>query len=251
LASNHCNKGISVVTSPSSRLAALGFAVLLIAGCSSSDDTAAAGSDAEESDAASPDLAEDTSTTTDINITSTTLVLAGSPTGDDGPLCWLSFVEGGRAGGCRTGTLDVVEYSNTDGSYVESWNGVVSHVSVPDGWDVYTFHQYWAEGEEVMHPRQGFVHHRAGSTAAFYETTYPVIRYLSDSVTEYGWEYCTTWNQAVFDANNVEDDENTNDTVQCLHIDPDPANPDAILVVASDHPPVEARLEITYVPQEN
>lgn len=225
-------------------LALLGAVSTFIAGCSGSASGPGTDEVATTSVPASPSTSTDPVLATTSDVVSQALVFDEPPEGDDGPTCWVSFADGGRTGGCRTGELSVVEFSNVEGDYVESWNGVVSHVSVPDGWEAYTFHQMWADGEEDNARRQGFVHHIGGTTAAFYQQTFPVIRYVE----EYDWQFCRTWNQEVFDAEVVEDDAGTNDTVQCLHFEPDPTDPGGVLVVAADHPPTHERFEISYTP---
>ena len=185
-----------------------------------------------------------TTTSATAGVTSRLFELDEQPQSDDGPLCWMTFANGVREGGCRNGTLHVVEYSNNEGTYVEGWHQVTSHIAVPQGWDVYTYHQMWADGEEDMAKRQGYIHHPSGTTSAFYQETHQVVRYGPD----YDWQYCRTWNQDAINANDVHDEDDTNDTVQCLHIEPDTTQPDGTLIVAADHPAGDERLEITYEP---
>ncbi len=171
-------------------------------------------------------------------------VLETPPTSDAGPECWISFQDGDLTGGCRDGTLRVIEYGLPTGGYVDGWNNDVSYVEVPAGWDVYTYHQMWDLGAAENSRRQGFLHHPGDSATDLQAGPHPIFR----DPENLNWDYCRTWNQDLFDDGVSEPEELTDKNMQCIHIEPSLTDADTVLVVASDTSATTSRLEIQYQP---
>lgn len=171
-------------------------------------------------------------------------VLETAPTGDAGPTCWISFQDGDLTGGCRNGTLLVVEYGLSTGGYVDGWNNDVSYVKVPAGWDVHTYHQMWDLGAAENSRRQGFLHHPGDSTTDLQSGPHPIAR----DPDNLNWDYCRSWNQELFDDGDSELEELTDKNMQCIHIEPSTSDTNSVLVIASDESAATSRLEIQYQP---
>jgi hypothetical protein len=169
-------------------------------------------------------------------------ILTTPPAGAGGPDCWASFQDGGLSGGCRTGTLKVTEFSDIDGNYVDGWNNHATFVAVPAGWEAHSYHQNWNLAPAELAQRQGFVLHREGTTDL--SESQPIFR----DPDNLNWDYCRTWNQALFNAGPADSDTELDNNMQCLHIDPGVDEP---LVIGDDDRATSSRLELEYVPSSD